>query len=205
MFLVVSSSFNEIKLVNTKRLSHVIIHKLDSPPEATVNSQGNLVKFFSVLSSVQVLTIVGHFMKPCLHLCTLSICTNMTNPDQMLASLCRMRSCPTLQDLELRAPDGEESGLAVAKELSGRMDTYRSMFNQLSVITLKNVTDLNVEREYIRLLLLCTPVLQRMALVQGWECCCSLHQWLVSCDRASVCADIVCQNLCATNVSLGAE
>ncbi|XP_004298281.1 PREDICTED: uncharacterized protein LOC101305260 [Fragaria vesca subsp. vesca] len=63
MFLVVSNSFNEITFVNTKRLSHVIIHKLDSPPEATVNGLGNLVKFFSVLPSVQVLTISGHFMK----------------------------------------------------------------------------------------------------------------------------------------------
>ncbi|KAL6199348.1 hypothetical protein ACLB2K_029132 [Fragaria x ananassa] len=127
------------------------------------------------------------FSQSCSHIRTLSICINMTNPDQMLAN-------------------GEELSLAVAPELSGWMDTLSGcMFNQLCVIMLKNVTDLNVEREYIRLLLLCTPVLQCITLVQGWECCCSIRQWLVSCDRASIDADIVCQDLCATNVSLGAH
>ncbi|KAM5585984.1 F-box/FBD/LRR-repeat protein [Rosa sericea] len=208
-FLDVRGSFKDVLLVNTSNLVDVSIGLEDFEfyvsQRLVSASSSNLVEILSSLPQVQRLDFyccslmylaIGalpvKLPRPCLHLNCLHITLSLTSLEDSLTALCLFRSCPALQELKVQVFPGQE---VVGKGNSWLDDNRRCSFNQLQYVFVNDIRDVKAELDFIRYLLLNSPVLERMTVqpVPGVESS-KLEKKLLRSMCASVHAKIIFQD-----------
>ncbi|KAK9941792.1 hypothetical protein M0R45_007486 [Rubus argutus] len=104
--------------------------------------------------------------KPCPYLRVLSIDICFDDPDVIPTALCLLRSSPVLQELEIFMDSRKKltRRQAVAEEVKSFClnDNYNCTFSQLRLVKMTEISGVKAELEFIRFLLLSSPVLERM-------------------------------------------
>ncbi|XP_004295166.1 PREDICTED: F-box/FBD/LRR-repeat protein At1g13570-like [Fragaria vesca subsp. vesca] len=208
-FLYVRGSFKDVLLVNTSNLVDVSIGLEDFEfyvsQRQVSKSSSNLVKILSCLPQVQKLDFfccstmylaIGalpvKLPRPCLYLNCLNITLCLSNLEESLTALCLFRSCPALQELEVQVFPGEE---VVAKGNSWLDDNRKCSFSQLRSVFINDIRGSKPELDFIRYLLLNSPVLERMTVqpVPGVESS-KIGKKLLRSSRASVHSKLIFQD-----------
>ncbi|CAL5206265.1 unnamed protein product [Lathyrus oleraceus] len=138
----------------------------------------NLLKFFDHRPHIENLSVHNYFLKYlaagvvpvklptlCTDLDCLSICINFDDLKEISAALCLLRSSPNLQTLEISARIDQHS-----VPLTPISDTYcweETFFKpetpiQVLSVTIDNISGLQLELDFIRFILLYSPVLEKM-------------------------------------------
>ncbi|BFG42124.1 hypothetical protein CerSpe_283980 [Prunus speciosa] len=183
-FLYVEGVFEDVTFENTLNLTDVCISiypRVDGRTWVCDNS--NLVKFLVQLPLIQRLKGGRYFLQnlvvgslspklpePCLYLKFLSIMVNFNDPTEVLTVLCLLRSSPAVQELEISAaPALEELDFYAHQEVQAALSELNSLygnwifpFTQLRLVKISNISDVKTELDFIRFLLLNSPVLKKM-------------------------------------------
>lgn len=178
LFFDVGGYFDDISFNNTSNLALISIglyidEKVERTPE---RNSSNLLKFFAWLPHIRRLEIQSYFLKylatgdvpgkllyPCVDLGYLSIRINLDDFAENSAALCLLRSSPNLQELEMLArPEVQSPGGDVYNFWEG--EQKYCCFSQLRVVKISGITGTKPELEFIRFILLASPVLERMAI-----------------------------------------
>ncbi|XP_038703923.1 F-box/FBD/LRR-repeat protein At1g13570-like [Tripterygium wilfordii] len=161
-------------------------------------------RFFTNLPHVRRLEIQCHFLKylatggaprmlpkPCSDLNYLSMRINFNDWEENSAALCILSSSPNLLELELLAR-AEEHNAVEKVTYSWVEDHYKCHLEHLRLVKIAGISGIRSELDFIRFLLLYSPLLERMtikpaSLDGGWD----LMKELLRFRRASVQAEIV--------------
>ncbi|CAL2233402.1 unnamed protein product [Prunus armeniaca] len=206
-FFDVGGVFEDVNFKNTLNLAvvsiglyeHVCNYQRRGPP----GSSSHLLKFFAHLPRIQRLEIQSYFLKylaigtlpgklpkPCLVLNYLSIRISFTDSDEISTAVCLLRSSPALQELEILVrPEDTTCAGTVNFQLD---DNWNGPIARLRRVKINGIAGTKPELEFIRLLLLGSPALEKMtvkpaSVTCGWEIVKKLLQY----RRASVCAEII--------------
>nr|XP_011457830.1 PREDICTED: F-box/FBD/LRR-repeat protein At1g13570-like [Fragaria vesca subsp. vesca] len=173
-FLHVGGPFEDINLENTVNLVEVIIITGTTNHKPSVGSSCNLVKFVDQLPHVKRLTIGFDFLEylavnigdlprelptSCLHLNFLSIDIYF-DKEETLTVLCLLRSCPALQELRIRALQAVYHAEVAEDNSWLDHDNHNCSFTQLRIVHMTEVSGVKAELDFIRYLLLNSPVLE---------------------------------------------
>ncbi|CAL2279436.1 unnamed protein product [Prunus armeniaca] len=183
-FLHVEGDFEDVTFEKTLNLADVCISMDNYVDQRWVcNSSSNLVKFLVQLPHIQRLKIQGFFLqilaigalsaelpKPWLYLKFLSISINFNDPREILTALRLLRSSPAVQELEISAdPSLPELGFSADQEVQVALSEMNSLygncicpFTQLRLVKISDFSDVKTEFDFIRFLLLNSPVLEKM-------------------------------------------
>ncbi|CAL9022616.1 unnamed protein product [Prunus brigantina] len=190
-FLYVEGFFEDITFENTLNLTDVCISYPHRDGRTWVCDNSNLVKFLVQLPFIQRLKItnfcflqnlvfgslspnVGSLSpklpKPCLYLKFLSIKVTFNDPTEVLTVLCLLRSSPAVQELEISANctleepdfDAQQEVQAALSELNSLYGNWICPFTQLRLVKISNICNVKTELDFIRFLLLNSPVLKKM-------------------------------------------
>ncbi|VVA15516.1 PREDICTED: F-box/FBD/LRR-repeat [Prunus dulcis] len=213
-FLVVEGDFWDLIFENTLNLIDVCVSMdTDVGQIWGCDSSSNLVKFMVHLPHIQRLQIQGFFLKslavgalsaklpkPCLYLKFLSIRVDFNDPVEILTVLCLLRSSPAVQELEISVnPAFEELELSGDQERQAALSEVNSLygnwicpFSQLRFVKISNVSNVKAQLDFIRFLLLNSPVLEKIIVKpayadDSWE---QVKQ-LLRLGRASVHSEII--------------
>ncbi|CAK8569931.1 unnamed protein product [Lathyrus sativus] len=180
-FFQFCGKFESITFDNTFQLATISIDLVtDLDPESNRRRLhghfSNLRKFFDHRPHIQSLMIHTYFLKyliagnvpiklptPCISLRSLSLFINFYDLKQILATLCLLRSSPNLQNLEIFTLNevhnvSLELGTYCWEETFLRPDTPLQMRH----VTLHWISGIQPELDFIRFLLLYSPVLEKM-------------------------------------------
>ncbi|KAK9927745.1 hypothetical protein M0R45_024914 [Rubus argutus] len=169
--------YEDFILENTSNLAQVCIDldvKVDQRQILDLNCS-NLLKFFADLPNIRRLKIQSCFLKylavgalpeklpePCLHLEFVSVCVSFSDLDEILTLLCLLRSSPALKNLEILVPQDHQ---AVAREVKSWLhDHVNFHFTQLRFVKITDLSGVNAALDFIRFLLLSSPVLEKMTI-----------------------------------------
>ncbi|XP_058724949.1 F-box/FBD/LRR-repeat protein At1g13570-like [Vicia villosa] len=173
----VFGEFEGISFDNTFQLVTVIIHlTLNLSPEDSQSKlhgrSSNLLDFFDHLPHLQSLVIGSHFLKhlaagvlpitlptSCIGLKYLSFSINFHDLKEISAALCLLRSSPNLQKLEIHALIGQHTVPVYDWD-----DTFSRPNTPIQVrhVTIDGISGFRPELDFIRFLLLYSPVLEKM-------------------------------------------
>ncbi|KAM5549761.1 F-box/FBD/LRR-repeat protein [Rosa sericea] len=145
------------------------------------SSSSNLLKIFDHLPHIRKLAIKFDCLKylslgalpeklpkPCEYLNVLSIDICFDDPDAILTALCILRSCPALQELEILMDRREKltrTPGVVDEQRSSCLDvTYNCTLSQLRLVKITDISGVKAELDFIRFLLLSSPLLERMTI-----------------------------------------
>ncbi|PRQ22290.1 putative F-box domain, FBD domain, leucine-rich repeat domain, L domain-containing protein [Rosa chinensis] len=144
-------------------------------------SSSNLLKIFDRLPHIRRLEIKWRFLeylslgslpeklnKPCQYLNALSIDICFDDPDAIPTALCLLRSSPALQELEIvmdRRKKLERRHTVVEEVKSSCLDvSYNCTLSQLRLVKITGISGVKAELDFIRFLLLSSPLLERMTI-----------------------------------------
>ncbi|XP_024164569.1 F-box/FBD/LRR-repeat protein At1g13570-like [Rosa chinensis] len=174
-FLDVVGSFGDVSIVNMLNVVDVSICFNESGIPC---SSGSLIKFFDDLPRLQRLQINWHFLKylagdallkklpkPCLHLKFL--CFN--DLEDISTALCLIRSSPALEKLEISAIDSPYYRPDVGTVNSCLDDNHSCSFIQLRNVKITGISGVEADLNFIRFLLLSSPVLETMTVCAKHE------------------------------------
>ncbi|PRQ22599.1 putative FBD domain, leucine-rich repeat domain, L domain-containing protein [Rosa chinensis] len=147
-------------------------------------SSSNLLMIFDHLPHIRRLEIRRHFLdylslgalpekltKPCQHLKALSIDICFDDPDAIPTALCLLRSSPALQELEIFVDQRKKLPRihSIVEELNSPCvnDNYNCTFSQLRLVKITEISGVKAELDFIRFLLLSSPLLERMTVMPG--------------------------------------
>ncbi|XP_058728654.1 F-box/FBD/LRR-repeat protein At1g13570-like [Vicia villosa] len=138
----------------------------------------NLLKFFNHLPHIEGLAIDNYFLKylaagvvpvklptPCINLQGLSLFINFDDLKEISAALCLLRSSPTLKSLTIYARIEQHSApLTPISENYCWEDTFSKPDTPMQVhdLRINNISGLQPELEFIRFLVLYSPVLEKI-------------------------------------------
>ncbi|WJX16043.1 hypothetical protein P8452_06125 [Trifolium repens] len=174
--------FKGISFDNTFQLTTIVIHSwLDLNSESNQpklhGRSSNLLEFFDHQPHIQSLDIGGYFLKylaagvlpvklptPCIHLSNLSLRINFYDLNQILAALCLLRSSPNLRKLELLARRFR------ADTLTSPTYCWEDIFSEPVMafrvqhvrIVGGGISGTKSELDFIKYILLYSPVLEKM-------------------------------------------
>ncbi|KAF5445042.1 hypothetical protein F2P56_034125 [Juglans regia] len=199
--------FEDISFEHTSRLAVVAIGlyvNVGDDKKQVYSNSSNLLKFFVHLPLIRRLEVQSYFLKylavgilpgrlpiPCVNLNYLSLRINFNDSEEVLTALSLLRSSPNLQELEVLARPEELA--AVAKVINFQEDDHSSCtLNQLQLVKIFGISGTQRELNFIKLVLLASPVLERMtvkpASIDGsWE----LVKELLRFRRASMIAEVI--------------
>ncbi|WJX16174.1 hypothetical protein P8452_06244 [Trifolium repens] len=165
----------------------------------------NLLEFSAHLPHVQHLEISSGFLKylaagvvpeklptPCINLRFLFIFIRFNDMKEVLAALCLLRSSPNLQKLEIFAEHGKQTTLLTP-------DSYCSeeIFSEPAVpisvrhVNIAGISGIKFELDFIRFLLMYSPVLEKMTVKPGLNVRPELMTELIRFKRASGQAEVI--------------
>ncbi|KAM5549738.1 hypothetical protein ABKV19_000914 [Rosa sericea] len=141
----------------------------------------NLLKIFDHLPHIRRLEIKWRFLeylslgslpeklnKPCQYLNAFSIDICFDDPDAISTALCLLRSSPALQELEIvmdRRKKLERIHTVVEEVKSSCLDvSYNCTLSQLRLVKITEISGVKAELDFIRFLLLSSPLLERMTI-----------------------------------------
>ncbi|XP_008236272.1 PREDICTED: F-box/FBD/LRR-repeat protein At1g13570-like isoform X1 [Prunus mume] len=213
-FLDVEGDFEDVIFQNTLNLADVCICTDTSVGQrwACDSTHSMLVKFLVHLPHIQRLKIQGFFLqilalgalsaelpKPCLYLNFLSISVNFNDLREILTALCLLRSTPAVRELEISAAgsafqeiSADREGHSALSEVNSLYGNWIFPFSQLRFVKMSDVSDVKAELDFIRFLLLNSPVLEKIIVKpayadDSWE----LVKQLLRLGRASVHSEII--------------
>ncbi|XP_062024543.1 F-box/FBD/LRR-repeat protein At1g13570-like [Rosa rugosa] len=142
-------------------------------------SSSNLLMIFDHLPHIRRLKINRRFLEylslgalpekltnPCQHLKALSVDICFDDPDAIPTALCILRSSPALQELEIEVDPTEKLPRihSIVEEVNSPCvnDNYNCTFSQLRLVKITEISGVKAELDFIRFLLLSSPVLERM-------------------------------------------
>ncbi|BFG42127.1 hypothetical protein CerSpe_284020 [Prunus speciosa] len=199
--------FEHVTLENTLSLAEVYIYlDFDYDRRQAPASYCHLIKFFVHLPHIRRLTIQGYFLqylavgalpgklpKPCLYLSFLSIDIYFSDPCEVLAAQCLLRSSPALQELEIMA-NHENQDQAVNVEVKSWLDANQNWsFTQLRLVKITSFSGSEAELDFIKFLLSSSPLLEILTVKPAASVVDSLEllKRLIRFRRASVHSEIV--------------
>ncbi|KAM5549754.1 hypothetical protein ABKV19_000923 [Rosa sericea] len=189
-FLDIFGVFRVVNLKSTLNLTDASIGVdiyTDGPNQRWVpvswvpSSSSNLLKIFDHLPHIRRLAIKLHFLKylslgalpeklpkPCEYLNVLFMVICFDDPDAILTALCILRSSPALQELEILM-DGRKKLTrrpgVVEEQKSSCLDvSYNCTLSQLRLVKITEISGVKAELDFIRFLLLSSPLLERMTI-----------------------------------------
>ncbi|KAM5549751.1 F-box/FBD/LRR-repeat protein [Rosa sericea] len=141
----------------------------------------NLLKIFDHLPHIRRLEIKWRFLeylslgalpekltKPCQYLKALSIDICFDDPDAIPTALCLLRSSPALQELEIVMNQRKKLARihSIVEEVkSSCLDvSYNCTLSQLRLVKITEISGVKAELDFIRFLLLSSPLLERMTI-----------------------------------------
>ncbi|KAM5549755.1 F-box/FBD/LRR-repeat protein [Rosa sericea] len=174
-FIYITGVFEDVDLANTSNLAQVSIHlKVNVDQRRGPGSSGNFLKFFDHQPHIQRLTINRNFLKylsigalpeklpkPCQYLNFLSVSISFGDPDEISTVLCLLRSSPALQELKILV-NPEKDHAAVGEVKSCLYDNYNCAYTQLRLVKITKISCVKAQLDFIKFLLLSSPVLERM-------------------------------------------
>ncbi|XP_068322147.1 F-box/FBD/LRR-repeat protein At1g13570-like isoform X1 [Pyrus communis] len=202
-YFAFGGSFETVNLENTLNLVEVDIDFCDEDLRWVSHSSSHLVKFLDRLPCIQRLTIQSSFLEylavgalpqklpqPCLYLRFLSITIDFRHLNEVLTVQCLLRSSPALQVLEVLASG---YGMAAVQEVKSWFDDNQNFqFSQLKRVKITGLSDSKTQLDFIRSLLLTSPVLERMTVnPSSVNACSKLVKELLQFRRASAHAEII--------------
>ncbi|KAM5549737.1 F-box/FBD/LRR-repeat protein [Rosa sericea] len=189
-FLNILGIFDVVNLKSTLNLTDASIGVTiytDGPNQRWVpdswfpSSSSNLLKIFDHLPHIRKLAIKLHCLKylslgalpeklpkSCEYLNVLSIDICFDDPDAILTALCILRSSPALQELEILM-DGRKkltrTPWVVEEQKCSCLDvSYNCTLSQLRLVNITGISGVKAELDFIRFLLLSSPLLERMTI-----------------------------------------
>ncbi|KAM5570861.1 F-box/FBD/LRR-repeat protein [Rosa sericea] len=204
--LDIDGSFEDVSLQNTLHLEHVDI-RLEFKVRWVVGGSSNLLKFFVHLPNIRDLQISGYVLKylavgpllrklpqPILFLNDLYMDVNFTDLEEITTALCLVRSSPALRKLEIVVNHIDYHHVVgeVNSWFENLGENSDCQLTELRRIEIDAISDAKAELDFIKLLLLSSPVLECMTLkpvsVDGSL---ELLKQVVRFRRASVQAEII--------------
>jgi hypothetical protein len=165
----------------------------------------NLLEFSAHLPHVQRLEISSGFLKylaagvvpeklptPCINLRFLFIFIRFNDMKEVLAALCLLRSSPNLQKLEIFAEHGKQTTL-----LTPDSYCWEEIFSEPAVpisvrhVNIAGISGIKFELDFIRFLLMYSPVLEKMTVKPGLNVRPELMTELIRFKRASGQAEVI--------------
>ncbi|KAJ1393207.1 Leucine-rich repeat 2 [Sesbania bispinosa] len=205
-FFDIGGKFEDISFENTFQLAVVSIGlylNFENNQSRLHGGSSNLLKFFVHLPRLQRLEIQSYFLKylsvggvpvklpiPCIDLSYLSIRINFNDLKEISAALCLLRSSPYLQELEILARPEEQTVLSTHTYCWE--DVYLDFPDlPLRYVRIDGISGIKPELDFIRFLLLHSPVLERMNVKPVLNVGSELTKELLRFRRASGQAEII--------------
>ncbi|CAJ2635383.1 unnamed protein product [Trifolium pratense] len=168
----------------------------------------NLLKFFDHLPHIQSLRIHNYFLKylvagvvpvklstPCIYLDDLSLCINFNDLKEISAALCLLRSSPNLRKLEIFARVEEQTVVLTPTSYCWEDIFLRhAMPIQVRHMTIDGISGTKSELDFIKFLLLYSPVLEKMIVKPVGNVTLELTRALVQFKRASGDVEVIWKN-----------
>ncbi|KAK2410782.1 F-box/FBD/LRR-repeat protein [Trifolium repens] len=129
---------------------------------------------------------------PCICLGDLSFCINFNNLKEISAALCLLRSSPNLQKLEISARFDEETDVLTPTRYS-----WEDIFSRPTMpfpvrhVTISDISGTTSEFDFIKFLLLYSPMLEKMTVMPVGDVTPELKRALFRLKRASGEAEVV--------------
>ncbi|XP_062022448.1 F-box/FBD/LRR-repeat protein At1g13570-like [Rosa rugosa] len=173
-FLLCIGAFDDFSIVNTLNLAVVRIRFTNLPVR---RSSGNLLNFFANLPQVQSLHVnwfclnylaasplLEKLPKPCLHLKVLEIYMSFDGVEHVSTALCLLRSSPALETLNINAIKCQDQA-DVGAVNSWLDNNWSCSVTQLRHVKIQRISGVEAELDFIRFLLISSPVLETMTVV----------------------------------------
>ncbi|WJX16044.1 hypothetical protein P8452_06126 [Trifolium repens] len=171
-------------------------------------SSSNMLKFFDHRPHIQSLEIGSYFLKylaagvlplklptPCIHISFLSLSINFDDLNEISAALCLLRSSPNLQKLEIFARMIEVHNVPLTPATYCWEDIFSGPVMPLRVrhvrIDGNGISGTKSELDFIKYLLLYSPVLEKMTVKPFANVVPELMKALMRFKRASVEAEVI--------------
>ncbi|CAJ2675118.1 unnamed protein product [Trifolium pratense] len=173
-FVLIIGEFEGISFDNTPQLAKLVVDQTNQSKSHGCSS--NLVKFFNHLPNIKMLLISSYFIKylfadvvpvklptPCINLRCLSICINFSDLKEILAVLCLLNSSPNLQSFTISARLEEQAGLSTPVSYCWE-DIFSEPVMPLTLqrVKIEDISGTKSELDFIRFILLYSPVLEKM-------------------------------------------
>ncbi|WJX95178.1 hypothetical protein P8452_76524 [Trifolium repens] len=200
--------FEDINFDNTVKIVTVSIGLHLDSAEYQSRMQGcpsNLLKFFNHRPHIKSLAIQNYFLKylaagvlpvelptPCICLGDLSFCINFNNLKEISTALCLLRSSPNLQKLEIFARFDEETDVLTPTRYSWEDIFLRpAMPFPVRHVTISDISGTTSEFDFIKFLLLHSPMLEKMTVMPVGDVTPELRRALFRLKRASGEAEVI--------------
>ncbi|XP_058727085.1 F-box/FBD/LRR-repeat protein At1g13570-like [Vicia villosa] len=183
--LNISDEFEDINFDNACQITSVFVdlrlyfNSENNQSRLHGGGSSNLLKFFNHLPHIEGLAIDNYFLKlivagvvpvklpiPCINLLGLSLFLNFDDLKEISAALCLLRSSPTLISLKIYARI-EQHSAPLTPPISENYcweDTFSKPDTPIHVqhLRINNISGLQPELEFIRFLVLYSPVLEKI-------------------------------------------
>ncbi|XP_045824607.1 F-box/FBD/LRR-repeat protein At1g13570-like [Trifolium pratense] len=212
-FFEIYGKFGGVTFDNTFQLAKIVITSWfelnsESNQSRLHGSSSNMLKFFDHLPHIQSLEIGSDLLKylaagvlpvklptPCIHLSYLSLCINLYELREISAALCLLKSSPNLRKLEMFA-----TVLVRTIPLTPATYCWEDIFSvpttpfQVRHMRIVGISDTKLELEFIKFLLLYSPVLKKMTVMPVANVVPELMKALIRFKRASGEAEVIWQD-----------
>ncbi|RHN77020.1 putative F-box domain, leucine-rich repeat domain, L domain-containing protein [Medicago truncatula] len=207
-FLIVGD-FVDFSFDNTFQLTELGLFSFDSRSNHSQlrGCSSNLLRFFAHLPHIESLVISSQFLKyldagdvpvklptPCINLSSLFICIRFNDLKQILAALCLLRSSPNLRRLEIAAKLEKHTDLLTPASYCWK-DVFLEPPVPLRVrhVSIKGISDNTSELDFIRFLLMYSPMLEKMTVKLEINVTPELMTKIIQFKRASEQAEVIYQ------------
>ncbi|XP_045823476.1 F-box/FBD/LRR-repeat protein At1g13570-like [Trifolium pratense] len=203
-FVEIVGKFEGISFDNTPQLANVFVNQTTQSRLHRCSS--NLVNFFDHLPNIAVLVIHSYFIKilladvvvpvklptPCINLTSLSVCINFNDLKEISAGLCLLKSSPNLQVLGIFARHEKHADLLTPVSYCWE-DIFSEpiMSFKLERVMVGDISGTKSELDFIRFILLYSPVLEKMTVEPVVNFTSELMTELIRFRRVSGQAEIV--------------
>ncbi|CAJ2675257.1 F-box/FBD/LRR-repeat protein At1g13570-like isoform X2 [Trifolium pratense] len=210
----IDGKFGGVSFDNTFQLAKIVITswlKLNSESNQSRlhGSSSNMLKFFDHLPHIQSLEIGGYYFfkylatgvlpvklpTPCIHLSFLSLCINFYELKGISAALCLLKSSPNLRRLKISAWRFGLHNIPFTPSYCWE-DIFSApiMPFQVRHISLYGISGTKLELDFIKLLLLYSPVLKKLTVKPVANVVPELMKALIRFKRASGEAEVIWQD-----------
>ncbi|CAJ2675110.1 unnamed protein product [Trifolium pratense] len=202
-FVQIMGKFEDTSFDNTLRLAKPVVDQTSQSKSHGCSS--NLVKFFDHLPNIEMLVIISYFIKylfadivpvklptPCINLTFFSICINFNDLKEISAVLCLLNSSPNLQAFTISARLEEH-----ADHLTPVSYCWEDIFLEpiiplkLQRVKILDISGTKSELDFIRFILLYSPVLEQMTVKPVLNVTSELMTELIRFRRVSGQAEVI--------------
>ncbi|XP_003588676.2 F-box/FBD/LRR-repeat protein At1g13570 isoform X1 [Medicago truncatula] len=208
--LDICGKFEDISFDNTFQLDYVFVDlslylNSESNQSRLHGSPSNLLNFFAHLHHIHGLVINGYFLKylaagavpvklptPCINLTYLWFSINFYDFKEISTALCVFRSSPNLKELNIFAKH-EKKTIVLAPAFFCWEDIFLepSMLTRVRHVGIEGISGIKSELDFMRFLLLHSPVLEKMRVKPNFNVGSKLMSELLRFKRASAQAEVV--------------